>query len=948
LKLRGFDEPVSTYEVGWEPAGGWSGDVPLPSRLRGVPPVGFVGRVEESERVRECWNAAREGGRQALLISGEPGIGKTRFASHAALEFHGDGAVVLFGHGAEELGAPYGAWIQALSHLVEHAPEDELGAYAERHGGELARLVPAISRRLPQAPPPRETDPETERYLLFAAVVGLLEEASSESPLVVLLDDLHWADRQTLALLKHVVAETHGQRLLLLATYRDSDLSRSHPLVDVLADLRREEGVERLALGGLYEGDVVSIMESAAGHEMDERGLALAQEIAAETDGNPFFVGELLRHLSESGALVQATSGRWELMQRFDELGLPQSVREVVGRRTERLGQDCHEVLSCAAVIGRDFDLELLLRVVRQSEDELIDLLDSAVEAALLQEHSERGGAFSFAHSLIAHTLYEGLGATRRARLHRRVAEALEEIHGVDPGAHIPELARHWTAATAPIETDKALAYSRRAGEQALATLAPDEAVDWFGHALELLPKTAEPDPAERCELMIGLGEAQRQAGKPEFRETLLEAARLAEELQDGDRIARAALANNRGFASAFGSVDWERVAALERAIAIDRGSNRARRARLLAQQAMELQFDHDHERRRALADEALRLAREAGDVAVLPYVLRDHFHATWSADTLGARRRTAAEMRELADRVDDPLARIWALDRTIHAAAESGELEGATQSCERLLALTEELGQPRLRWHATYYAAGLAQLKGDHEGAEQLALKAEQLGQQAGEPDSAVIHLGLIGVIRVYQGQAGEVVDMLEQATKAIPGIPALESGLAVALCDVGREDDAAARLDRAAQRRFADIPRDQVYSTAMALWARTAADVGSQRAAGPLYDLIEPWRDAWVWYGAAGYGSAETYLGMLAATLRSYDRASEHFAAASRLHQDAGAKVWEAQNLCYWARSLLESGATQAARAAALQGLALARENDYGMSARHAQAVLETGSMA
>src|SRR5919108_978050 len=289
LGLKGLPEPTPAYEVAWEPVPHWAHELPLPPRLQVPPTVAYVGRLRERALAAERWEAAVAGRRQALLVSGEPGIGKTRFTVQVALELHAAGAVVLFGHCAEELGAPYGAFIGALSHLVEHAPEQALAAHVERHGGELSRLVPALLRRVPSAPAPVETDPETERYLLFAAVVGLLADASAESPLVVLIDDLHWADAPTLALLKHVVAEAHGARLLVLATYRDSDLARGHELTDVLADLRREEGIERVALKGLDEGAVVALMETVAGHELDATGLSLAHEITAETDGNPFF-----------------------------------------------------------------------------------------------------------------------------------------------------------------------------------------------------------------------------------------------------------------------------------------------------------------------------------------------------------------------------------------------------------------------------------------------------------------------------------------------------------------------------------------------------------------------------------------------------------------------------------------------------------------------------------
>ena len=221
---------------------------------------------------------------------------------------------------------------------MEHAPDEVLRAHVERHGGELTRLLPGLGHRIEDVPRPKETDPETERYLLFAAMVGLLTEATAAHPVILLLDDLHWADKPTLALLKHLVGGSGSLALLVLGTYRDSELTRQHPLTGALADLRAEQGVERISLDGLSEPDVVAIMEAAAGHEMDKLGLGLAHEISGETAGNPFFVTELLRNLIESGALIQGSGGRWELQGNLSNLGLPQSVREVIGHRVERLG----------------------------------------------------------------------------------------------------------------------------------------------------------------------------------------------------------------------------------------------------------------------------------------------------------------------------------------------------------------------------------------------------------------------------------------------------------------------------------------------------------------------------------------------------------------------------------------------------------------------------------
>ena len=683
LDLKGLPEPVEAFEATWEPAGVAASAIPLPGRLRGVPPLGYVGRTEERERIASLWAAARDGARRTVLISGEAGIGKTRLATHSALEIHGQGATVLHGYCEEDLNAPYGAWIHALKHLVEHAPERVLTEHAEQHGGELGRLVPALRRRVPDLRDPTETDSETERYLLFGAVAGLLEAAAADQPVVLLLDDLHWADVPTLALLKHVVSGSAGWPVLVVGTYRDSDLSREHPLTATLADLRRVEGVERVALEGLSIHEVAGLMEAAAGHEMDDTGLALAAQIAAETDGNPFFSAEMLRHLSESGTIVQGADGRWQLKAELTALGLPQSVREVVGRRVERLGDEVRGVLSCAAVIGRDFDVDLLARVVDEDQDQLLDLLELAVEASVLVERGDRPGAFSFSHALVNHTLYEDFGSTRRARMHRRVAEALEEVCGDDPGPRVAELALHWGAASAPQDPDRAVAYSRQAGDRALAELAPDEAMRWFTRALEL--SAGGGDPAMRCDLLTGLGEAERQSGRPAFRESLLEAGQIARELGDLQRLAAAVLANTRGQPSQHGSVDEERVELIEAALdATGDTGDLATRSRLLALLALELNWDPDCERRRSLSAEALDLARRTEDVSVIAHALHNRIITIQAPETLEERSALSREVGELAEGLADPGLRYLAYYDASIVAGEVGDMSAVDAAWRR------------------------------------------------------------------------------------------------------------------------------------------------------------------------------------------------------------------------------------------------------------------------
>ena len=290
--------------------------------------------------LEEALVLARDGARQVVLLCGEPGIGKTRLSGFGAHRAHAEGFVVCWGSCSEELAVPYEPWIEVCSQIVEHAPQELIAQHVKRHGGELSRLARNLPERVTDLPAPQTSDPETERYLLYSAVAGLLGKVAESVPVCLVLDDLHWADGQSVALLKHLVRTVEHGALQLIATYRDSDLGKNHPLTAVLADLRRVEGVQRISLRGLGVDEVAQIMTAVAGHELDRDGVELAGRIASETDGNPFFVGEILRGLSESGALVfDEASGRWSI-DRSTAIALPESVREVIERRVERLGAE--------------------------------------------------------------------------------------------------------------------------------------------------------------------------------------------------------------------------------------------------------------------------------------------------------------------------------------------------------------------------------------------------------------------------------------------------------------------------------------------------------------------------------------------------------------------------------------------------------------------------------
>ena len=467
IKLKGLPDPVATLALQWEPLTVVDPitPVPLPGRLSVRPGLGVVGRQVELTAIADAFKrVAAGGGREVLLVSGEAGQGKTTLMAEAARAAFDQGALVLFGHSEEDLASPYQLVAEALGHYIAHVSDDQLSTLVGEHGSELVRLVPTLAGRLPDLPASKATDADTERFLLFAAVLALLATVSEHQPVVLVLDDLQWADPGSLLLLRHFASSDQSLPVLVLGNYRDDEVPHSDALRSLLAALHRQNGVSRIELPGLDDTGVVALVEAAAGHALDDAAVDLAHALYRETDGNPFFVSEVLRHLSETGAIYLDATGRWVAEHGPDRMTLPDSVREVIGARVGRLGPEAGRVLGTAAVIGRHFDLEVLAPATGTTEDDLFDILESAAAAALVREHSAAAGRYSFVHALIQHTLYDDLGPSRRARAHRRVAEALEGLGRGRPDTRLGELARHWVKTSQPADLAKALDYSRRAG----------------------------------------------------------------------------------------------------------------------------------------------------------------------------------------------------------------------------------------------------------------------------------------------------------------------------------------------------------------------------------------------------------------------------------------------------------------------------------------------------
>lgn len=949
-QLRDIDRPETVFviapvgEPAPTPVPQAEERVPLPPRLAVEPNMGFVGRQREGEQLANAFKHAATGSGRIVLVAGEPGIGKTGLAAQFARTQHSNGATVLFGRCDEDSGVPYRPWVEAIGHFVAHAGGKSIDRIGTRAASDLCRLVPALADRRPGLASRAPSDPDADLWSLYAAVAELFATAGADAPTVLVLDDLQWADKPSLLLLRHIVHAAQSSPLLIVGTYRDSELTADHPLTDVLATLRREPATERIVLRGLADNEVVALVQGASGQPLGGEAVALVHAVCRETDGNPFFVEALLRHLAETGAVYLDDDGQWVPHAELDEAGLPESVREVVGHRVARLGETCQRVLNVAAVIGQEFDLETVSAALEASDDDVLDALEAAEAAGLVSTF--RPDSFTFSHALIATTLYTGLTPTRRAHLHRRVAEAIETADR--DGTRVAELARHWTAATAPADRTKAIDCARRAGDQALRALAPDEALRWYSQALELLAESAD-DQHMRADLLVRLGRAQRNAGDLAHRDTLLEAARLARQIGDGKLLARAALANSQGF---VGNVDrqiGDRVEMLEAALDAIEDVDSITRARLLGTLAAELKVIADFDRCRQLTDEAVAMARRLDNPPLLATVLNLAAFAVWHPKTLQERLAITTEAIAISERLGDRALLHWSANWRVHALVESGDVDEAAHWLDVMASIAAETQQPSLQWSNRAYRGALALLHGDLDEAFRVSADAIRVAGPVSEIDTRIIDAGFVasaawhrGTLADHVGKMREEQAWYEQQAAAIGGerqhsdtMNQIQLVMAVStrpLDIVGLLHQAASTADAlvgpsrsmralAAQVIGDELDIDEVvlqldyernigWIGNQVLWTEVCDRFGSAQDAEELLANLSPYHDQVASCGSLWPGAVAGALGILAAKLEHFDDAESYFAEAEAVNGRIRAPFFLARNRVNWARLLLRRG--------------------------------------
>jgi class 3 adenylate cyclase/tetratricopeptide (TPR) repeat protein len=925
-ELRGLPEPVAVLQVHWvdeEPAETPAQGMPLPPVLGGERSSReLVGRVEPHAALRSMVDRALRGARVGVLVSGEPGIGKTRLAAEVAAEWHEVGGVVLFGRCMEELVAPFGPWVEALGPLVDQVPGEVLDGHLDRQGGVLCRLLHGVERRVPGVVAPPLTDPATERRRLAEAIDDLLSAAAEEVPVLVVLDDLHWADEASLAVLGYVLRSGIAAPLALLGTYRDTDLGRTHPLAAVLADLRRLGHVGRVDLTGFDLDEISDLVAAMAGQRIEPE---LVEVLLAETEGNPFFTIEVVRHLAESGVFVRR-DGRWVTDRAIPDLGLPEGVREVIGRRMTRLSEAANQVLTVAAVVGRDFDASLLPALTggAHDDDTVLDAVEEAAAAGIVRETSGLPGSYGFTHALIRQTLLEELSSTRRIRLHWRVGQELARRQS----GHLDAIAYHLVEGALAGEVTVAVDAVLAAGEDALDRDVTEQADLQFSRALSLLDTTEAAEPDRRYRALVGLGKAAlARADTETFVARFLAAVELAEEQMWTDRFCEAV-----AWCSAavdMSSLPVERLLPLvEAANAL--ATDDAQRVRLLNAEINLRYSSGDFLRTRQASEEMLRLARRTDDPQLL---IEAHYAHEVTAYGLSMPpedvARLGAEVRDVVARLD-PGVRLFNsyIGLDIHSAYNLALLAGDRPAVEAALERGDREFVGFGRWFLPYWRSGLA--RADGRLGETLELSGALCTRFPGFHISELVDLSYRLGVAIEQDQAPpDAADQLLAVASEFG--PARDNLLVGWMTRVSPPGEAAVASAVEGSLRFlAEVGHTPGTPSVLAAVAEAAAVHDRPDWATAVHDRLLRWAGGYLlaWAGAVQV-AADLCLAQTSLVLGRRDDAVDFAQRAVDLDSRFGAAGFEAYSRLWLARALLERGAHgdhERAVAEAVNGQALA----------------------
>lgn len=892
----------------------------------------LIGRERELAELRRALADALAGRGGLFLLVGEPGIGKTRLADELARDASERGAQVLWGRCWEGGGAPaYWPWIQIVRALLrDRSPESVVTELGTSDTAQIAHLVPELRENgisLTTSPAATEFhDQEDARFPFYDAMAHLLAQQATRRPLVVVLDDLHAADSATLLLLQFIARELRTAPILLLGTYRAVEIDLQPEHAAILNRVAREG--HRIALTGLAAAEVARFMENVCGSAPSPSVLAT---VHATTDGNPFFLDEVVRQLLSVGGGALPSDAQTVAVR------IPHGIRDAVHERLRPLSVACRRVLTRAAVIGREFDLACLEAV---ADMKATDVLDGLGEATALMVVVPLAGAvprYSFSHALIRETLYDDCPPSERLRLHQRIGEALERLYDGERDTHTSELAHHFLHAAPVGDIDKAVRYARRAGDHATAQFAYEEAVAQYVQALQAAALRRPADLAEELAILLALGETQARgwhmANAPA---TFERAAELAKRLNACEPFARAVLGlGGVGLGLPRGGVvNQHLLHRLEDALAGLPPGDSGLRVRLLARMSVELYFSAAVAQRRALSKEAVEIAGRLGDPGTLAYAVTARHFALWDSPDVGERLATANQGIEFAQRAGD---------RDLAAHAHTWKLldlieMGAGAAWERELdvciGLAQTLRQPRGLITVAMLRGMRALWTGAFDDLDAIAQEIIAIGERIQDPAA----LGTVTLQRSIMLRVRGQYDVLEPIARAgvqqFPGLPIARAMLAVVYADLGREAEARVEFEQLVANDFRDLQQVNALDPLLPWLTEVCVFLGDARRAATLEGCLQRYATRVIPFGPrVCFGPATYSLGLLAGRFGRADDAVRYLHDAIERCEQMGGRPAVANAQYALAGVLLDRGGSRdldQAEALALRALATARSLD------------------
>ncbi len=864
----------------------------------------LVGRQREIEELLGGVEEAKEGNGKLFLITGEPGIGKTRLAEEVAGAARKRSAQVVWSRCWNPAGSPaYWPWIQIVRGCLSGRVGAEIRSEMEPALADISRILPnTYSSTRPRRNAALSDDPEEIRFRLFEAILRLLTLTSKVSPLILVLDDLGAADIPSLLLLKFLAHELHNSHILLLATYRDSDLRSSPFFADAIGEIVREAKI--INLHGLTRGEVAELVRGQVPMTAEN-----VEALSLASGGNPFFVQSILK-LGPPNLLLGDRQILGQGRIKFI-LGL----RAAIEGHLRPLSTAARTALEVASVIGREFDAEVLASAIGRDRDEVLEILAQAEACGLVTQVFEAPGwCYRFVHTLVADGLYEGIPAVQRQRMHNDVGCAIEEVYGEDLDPQLTALAHHFFEGARLGESERARKYAERAAERASAMVAFEEAARCYQMALAAMGIGRRADRRHRCELLLAMAETQHRSGDYDgARDSFSRAAEVAEQLGDGVMLAHAALGYPNLSLGVSSPLPEDAVRLLERALKALSKRDDPWRVMIMARLAAELPCHHAAAaRRRELVEKSAVMARRSADQSAVLAVLEYRDLSLSGPDLLGERFKNAEEMIKVAEEVGNHFGVYIGTLARADCFRQWGQVAKAEAEVEAMMLLGRLSRLSVCGWGAQCFAAYRALLRGHFDDAQRLAREALEFAERMrGAPSGHIFWPAMIAQYR-ERGRIAEIEPIANESLRQRPASALYRALLATVNLHLGRNVLARAEFEAIADDGFTNIPRDGGFLACCAALAELCAAFDDSSRAAELLKILKPYTDLHAVFGPlAGYGAVARYAGLAAATAQLYSEAEDYFGKAIAMNAQADSRTYAAYTRADYAAMLLRRGA-------------------------------------